>query len=203
MDDRDEAPQTSVNLTRLLATLKTGEPGAANRIFPAVYAELRALAEACLREERAGHTLQATALVHEAYLKLIDQHNATWGNRAQFFAVAAQAMRRILVDHARGKKRQKRGGNGRQILLTDISPIIPDRDLDLIALDEALSRLAEIAPTDARVVEMRFFAGLTEGEIAHVLEVTDRTVRRHWNYAKAWLFREIGKGGAAVCEPNA
>lgn len=182
-------------MSRLLGTLKAGDAGAADRLFPAMYAELQALAQAALNDEGPGHTLGATALVHEAYLKLVDQRGVTWQNRAQFFSVAAQAMRRILVDHARGKNRDKRGGPAtRRIELTEATALLPDREIDLVALDEALVRLAADEPLNARIVEMRFFAGLSVEEIAQMLSVTDRTVRRHWNYAKAWLYREISKG---------
>jgi RNA polymerase sigma factor (TIGR02999 family) len=182
------------DVTGLLEDVSEGRREAVDQLLAAVYGELRGLAHNALCGERAGHTLQATALVHEAYLKLVDQTHARWQNRAHFFAVAAQAIRRILVDHARTSKRQKRGGGRARVMLSDVTPIAPRHDLDLVALDEALQRLAEKEPTEARIVEMRFFSGLTLDEIAEVLDVNERTVRRRWNYARAWLYREITKG---------
>lgn len=165
---------------------------AADDLLPAVYGELRAMAQSLLAEERPDHTLQATALVHEAYLKLADQSGAKWQDEAHFFATAAQAMRRILVDHARGKARMKRGGGlERRVLLSDVCRVALPRDIDLLALDEALESLAAGDPMDARIVEMRFFAGMRVREIANVLGVTEKTVQRHWNYAKAWLHRAL------------
>ena len=182
------------DVTQLLAAVSGGQRQAVDGLFEAVYAELRALAAKCLENEHSGHTLQATALVHEAYLRLVVQSGVRWQNRAHFFAVAAQAIRRVLVDHARGNKRAKRGGGGQRVQLSDVSPLASQPDLDLLALDEALKRLEEDEPMDARVVEMRFFAGLTIEEAAEVLGVNEKTVRRHWNYAKAWLYREVIKG---------
>lgn len=168
--------------------------------MPLVYARLHALAETHLANERLGHTLQPTALVNEAYLKLVDQRVARWDNRAQFFAIAARAMRRILLDHARARGRQKRGGGLRRVPLDSIdtpSPAGP-MDLDLVALDEAIGRLAAHDAPAARVVEMRFFAGMEVEAIAAVLGVSDRTVRRHWVYAKAWLARELAQGESGI-----
>lgn len=163
-------------------------PRPADLLLPAVYGELRAMAQSLLAEERPDHTLQATALVHEAYLKLVDQSGARCQDQAHFFAVAAQAMRRILVDHARGKERQKRGGgHERRLLLADVCLTTLPRDIDLLALDEALEVLAAADLTDARIVEMRFFAGLKVREIAAVLGIAEKTVQRRWNYAKARL----------------
>jgi RNA polymerase sigma-70 factor, ECF subfamily len=167
------------------------QPRVAHELFPAMYGELRALAQSFLNDERPDHTLQATALVHEAYLRLIDQHSVTWQSREHFFSVAAQAMRRILVDHARTRNRQKRGGGNRPLLLSDVCPAAPERDIDLVALDEAMGKLAADDPIDARIVEMRYFGGLTVQEIAQVLGVTEKTVQRHWNYAKARLHRAL------------
>lgn len=167
-----------------------------------IYARLRALADRHLAAERPGHTLEPTALVHEAYLKLVDQRVARWESRAQFFAFAAHAMRRILLDHAKARGRVKRGGGARRVPLEGVDTPTPTGvpDLDLIALDEALGRLAHHDAVAARVVEMRFFAGMEVEAIASVLGVTDRTVRRHWVYAKAWLGRAMnlgqGPGGA-------
>ncbi|MEZ4654543.1 MAG: sigma-70 family RNA polymerase sigma factor [Candidatus Eisenbacteria bacterium] len=191
MTDRDE-------VTRLLQEVSDGQPAAASALLPLVYDELRRLAQHYLGQERPDHTLQATALVHEAYLKLIDQSRAQWIDRAHFFTVAAQAMRRILVDHARRKKRQRHGGGRVAVDLTEAVEIPADGlpAVDLVALDRALSRLAEHAPEKARVVEVRFFAGLPVEEIAEVLGVTTRTVRRYWQYAQAWLYREMEEADA-------
>ena len=184
----------SRELTGLLETVTAGDASARGRLLEAVYPHLHTMAELCLNREDPGHTLQATALVHDAFMKLIDQGSVTWQNRNHFFAVAAQAMRRILVDHARAKHRLKRGGRARRLELAPSLATVRDRDIDLIALDEALRRLGDEEPVEARIVEMRFFAGLTEAQIADVLGVSERTVARHWTYARAWLFREIAKG---------
>lgn len=180
--------------TRILSQLSTGDDAAVDRLLPLVYEPLRALARHQLQQERAEHTLQATALVHEVYLKLLGQTETKWLNRAHFFAVSAQAIRRILVDHARHKRRIKRGAGAVLFSLEEATLIAPEQDhrrWDLIALDEALTRLAEIDERRARVVEMRFFAGLQIDEIAAILGVTDRTVRSDWTFARAWLYREL------------
>jgi RNA polymerase sigma factor (TIGR02999 family) len=168
--------------------------GSQPELLATIYGELRAMAEAFLRGERDGHTLQATALVHEAYLRLASHHEVKCNDRAHFFALAAQVMRRILVDHARAKKRLKRGGGSpRTILLTDAAPGEASPELDLVALEDSMNRLAAETPLSARIVEMRFFAGLTEVEIAHLLDISERTVRRHWTHARAWLFRDLAR----------
>jgi len=159
--------------------------------MPAVYDELRRQAARYLRREQAGHTLQTTALIHEAYMRLVDQRNVQWQNRAQFFGIAAQMMRRILVDHARTKKRVKRGGSDIKVSLADATMPVEERDLDVIALDEALTRLAEIDEQQSRVVELRFFSGLTVEETAEVMGISPATVKRDWSMAKAWLHREL------------
>ncbi len=181
------------DVTQLLAAVSAGQRQATDELLEAVYDELRALGQHLLREERPDHTLQATALVHEAYLRMVDQREVRWQNRAHFFAIAAQAMRRILVDHARGQMRHKRGSRKR-VLLSDVASIAPQRDVELLALDEAMQRLEEVEPLDARIVELRALGGLTVGEVAEVLSVNEKTVWRHWNYAKAWLFNELTKG---------
>jgi RNA polymerase sigma-70 factor (ECF subfamily) len=181
------------DVTRLLDAVSTGQCQPTDDLLQTVYEELRALAEHFLHTERPDHTLQATALVHEAYLRLVDQRNVRWQNRAHFIAIAAQAMRRVLVDHARGQLAQKRGSRKR-VLLSDVTPIASLRDVDLLALDEALHRLEQIEPLDARIVEMRALGGLTVQEVAEVVKVDEKTVRRHWNYATAWLYRELTKG---------
>lgn len=185
--------QPDPDLTAALCDLAAGKPGADARVMPLIYARLRVLAERHLTHERAGHTLQPTALVNEAYMKLVDQRVARWENRAQFFAFAAHAMRRILLDHAKARRRVKRGGGQHRVSLEGVDSPTPSGapELDLIALDEALERLAAHDPAAARVVEMRFFAGMEVDAIASVLGVSDRTIRRHWVYAKAWLGREL------------
>jgi RNA polymerase sigma factor (TIGR02999 family) len=167
------------------------EKEALDKLMPAVYDELRRQAARYLRREQAGHTLQTTALIHEAYMRLVDQRNVQWQNRAQFFGIAAQMMRRILVDHARTKKRAKRGGSDIRVSLADATMPVEERDLDVIALDEALTRLAEIDEQQSRVVELRFFSGLTVEETAEVMGISPATVKRDWSMAKAWLHREL------------
>ena len=156
-----------------------------------VYEELRKQAANYLRRERVGHTLQTTALIHEAYLKLVDQKNVHWQNRAHFFGIAAQLMRRILVDHARTKKRAKRGGSNIRVSFNEANVLAPSQNLDIVALDEALERLSEIDEQQSRIVELRFFSGLTVEETAAVLAISPATVKRDWSMAKAWLHREI------------
>ncbi len=182
------------DVTQLLAGLGAGDEQAAEHLLPLVYNELRALAERNLRHERPDHTLQATALVHEAYIRLVDSSRIRLRNRAHFFALAAQAMRRILVDHARGQKRRKRGGGRTKISLEGLPAISVETDVDLLALDEALGRLGEINDRYARIVEMRFFGGMTMEEIAELLEVSKSTVERDWRVARAWLYRELREG---------
>lgn len=173
-----------------LSGVGQAEPGTLDRLLPLAYDELRRIAQDCLGGERPGHTLDATALVHEAYLKLVGQQDVHWQNRAHLLGVAAQAIRRILVDHARGKARDKRGGRFRRVTLSGVgSSAAPE--LDLLDLDDALERLAAIDERDARIVEMRYFAGLSLDEIAATFGISERTVRRQWNYAKTWLFREL------------
>lgn len=167
------------------------EKEALDELMPAVYDELRRQAARYLRREKAGHTLQTTALIHEAYLRLVDQRNVQWQNRAHFFGIAAQMMRRILVDHARTKKRAKRGGSDVKVSLADATIPVNERDLDVVALDEALTRLAEIDEQQSRVVELRFFSGLTVEETAEVMGISPATVKRDWSVAKAWLHREL------------
>ena len=198
-------PPPAHDVSAVLQRVEAGDAQALPRLLEAVYDELRAMAQAQLNHEGVGHTLQATALVHEAYLKLVNQQAARWEGRAHFFASAAQAMRRILVDHARGKQRLKRGGGlggGERIGLSEIALLAGVETVDLVALDDALRRLAAIDPVAARTVDMRYFAGMEVNEIALVLGITVRTVNRHWVYAKAWLFRELGDR-ASHGEPDA
>jgi RNA polymerase sigma factor (TIGR02999 family) len=165
-----------------------------DKLMPVVYDELRRQAARYLRREQAGHTLQTTALIHEAYMRLVDQRNVQWQNRAHFFGIAAQMMRRILVDHARTKKRAKRGGSDIKISLDDATVAVIGQDLDVIAVDEALTRLAQIDEQQSRVVELRFFSGLTVEETAEVMGISPATVKRDWSMAKAWLHRELSGG---------
>jgi RNA polymerase sigma-70 factor (ECF subfamily) len=183
---------TRPDVTRLLNDASGGDEDALNRLLPLVYGELRELAVRHMQSERSDHTLQPTALAHEAYLRLVGASEISWKSRAQFFAVAAQAMRRILVDHARKRKSAKRGGGRARVPLEFIhEPTVTDRKEYVLAVDEALQRLVEIDPQATRVVELRFFGGLAVEEIAQVLGVSDRTVKRDWHMAKAWLLREI------------
>jgi len=179
------------NVTMILDQLAAGDASAVNRLFPLVYDEFRALARSYLAGERSGHTLQPTALVHEAYMKLVDQRNVRWQNRNHFFAVGAIAMRRLLVDHARAHVREKRGGGQVPLELTEDVGLPVDSAESLIALDEALDRLAALDPRQAKVVELRFFAGLTVPEAAGALGLAPRTVEQEWTMAKAWLRREL------------
>jgi RNA polymerase sigma factor (TIGR02999 family) len=184
-------PHTPQNVTQLLIAWNGGDKQALDKLLPVVYDELRRQAARYLRRERPGHTLQTTALIHEAYLRLIDQKSVQWQNRAQFFGIAAQMMRRILVDHARTKHRAKRGGSAVRVSLTDATSVTKDSDLDLVELDEALNRLAEIDPQQSKIVELRFFSGLNVEETAAALQISPATVKRDWKVAKAWLHREI------------
>jgi RNA polymerase sigma-70 factor (ECF subfamily) len=180
-------------ISQLLMNWSNGDSAALDELIPIVYSELRRLANRYLRRERSDHTLQPTALVHEAYLRLMDQSNVRWQNRAHFFGVAAQMMRRILVDHAKARRRTKRGGCGRKLSLDDAIGISQVRSVDLVALDDALTSLAEIDARKSRVVEMRYFGGLCVKETAEVLGVSANTVMRDWTMARAWLYHEIKK----------
>ena len=182
---------SDADITQLLIRARGGDRRATDRLLPLVYDRLRALAQELMQQERPGHTLQATALVHEAYLKLVDQQRAQWQDRAHFFAVAAQAIRRILVDHARGHGRAKRGGGRARLTLNEELAATYDEVVDVAALDEALTQLAQSHPQHARITEMRFFAGLTIEESAAVLGMSTRTVNRHWRYARAWLYKAL------------
>jgi len=182
---------STAQATQLVTQLEQGDPSAAAELVPLVYSELRSLAAAILRQENRGHTLDPTALVHEAFLKLVDQTRVQWKGRAHFFAVCAQAMRRILVDHARGKHRQKRGGGRVRLTLKPDLALSPSRDEDVLALDEALEKLSRLDPRQARIVELRFFGGLNVSEVADVLGVSKRTVESDWTMVRAWLRREL------------
>jgi RNA polymerase sigma factor (TIGR02999 family) len=182
------------NVTQLLVAWNNGEQDALQQLIPLVYHELHRLAHRYMERERGGHTLQSTALVHEAYERLINLKDVSWQNRAHFFAVSAQLMRRILVDYARSRRFTKRGGEWRQVPLNEAVAVFRDRRTDIVALDDALLTLAGIDPRKARVVEMRFFGGLSIKETAEVLDVSQETVLRDWRLAKVWLLRELGKG---------
>lgn len=179
-------------ITSLLDDLENGRQGAAQALLPLVYDELRELAGRYFRREPTGHTLQPTALVHEAYLHLVDQTRAGFKDRQHFFAVAATAMRRILIDHARTRGRRRRGGDLKRTELDEVIEGCGQMNLDLLALDEALVRLAAIDPAKARLVELRFFGGLNIDEAAEVLGASPKTVKREWVVAKGWLYRELG-----------
>ncbi len=181
------------DVTQLLVAWNQGNPAALDQLLPVVYGELRRLARNYLRRERPDHTLQATALVHEAYLRLIDQNQVTWQNRAHFFGVAAQMMRRILVNHALAKKAEKRGGLQHKLSLDEAVSFAEQREVDLVALDDALKTLETIDPQQNRIVELRFFGGLSIEETAEVLGISPATVKREWRTAKLWLRREISK----------
>jgi RNA polymerase sigma factor (TIGR02999 family) len=190
---KPEDPAASVppgEVTRLLLAWRQGDRGALDRLIPLVYGELHRMAERYLRRERPGHTLQPTAIVNEAYLRLIGRQGADWQNRAHFFAVAAQSMRRILVEHARHRDAKKRGGEGTRYLLDTVVMTEP-RAVDLMALDDALVKLTALDSEQGRVVELRFFGGLTEEETAEVLSISSRTVKRKWLAARTFLFREL------------
>jgi RNA polymerase sigma factor (TIGR02999 family) len=183
------------DVTQLLVAWGAGDQVAGERLLPAVYAELRRQAARAMRRESDDHTLQATALVHEAYLRLVDQRRVMWRNRAHFFGVAAQVMRRILVDHARGRHAAKRGGDLRQLTIghadADATPAA-EQGVDILALHDALERLAALDPDQARLVELRYFGGLSIEETAESLGVSPATVKREWAIARAWLRRELG-----------
>ena len=183
----------SADVTRLLQQWSNGQEQALDRLVPHIHNELRKLAAGYLRRERPDHTLQPTALVNEAFLKLIDQRAVKWQNRAHFFGIAAQAMRRILVDHARTHAADKRGGGAQKVPLDEAHAIGPMVDVDLLALDEALTRLAAIDPQQSRIVELRFFGGLTMEEAAEVMRISPATIGREWRIAKAWLSAELGR----------
>jgi RNA polymerase sigma factor (TIGR02999 family) len=179
-------------ITRLIQEHRNGNSDALDRLFPLVYQELHRMAHRALLRERASHTLSTTALVHEAYLRMVDQESAGWNDRAHFLAIAATAMRRILVDYARRQKRLKRGGARRSVTLDDAMLVANQRADTLLALDEALSGLGTLNERLSRVVECRFFAGLTVEETAAALQVTTRTVERDWQKARAWLYIQLG-----------
>ncbi len=185
----------SGDVTQLLVDYSNGKREALDVLTPLVYGELRNLAARYLRRERSDHTLQSTALVHEAYLRLIDQNQVRWQNRAHFFGVAAQMIRRILVDHARTRHAQKRGGNAQKLSLDEAIGLPERRDLDIVALDDALKLLAELDAQQSKVIELRFFGGLSIEETAEALGISPATVKREWVTARAWLLRQLSRTG--------
>ena len=192
------APAPNEQATRLLIDWSNGNRDAAAGLMPLVYDELRMLARSYLQRERADHTLQATSLLHEAYLRLVDQKTTSWQNRAHFFGVAAQLMRRVLVDHARRHRTDKRGGQWTKIEFDEALAPATGRSLDVIALDDALHDLAKLNPQHSQIVELRFFGGMKTDEVAEVLDISPRTVQREWRMARAWLRRQMfGNGDSA------
>lgn len=185
------------NVTQILARHQGGDGKALGELFPIVYDELRRIAAGYMRRESDGHTLQATALVNEAYFRLVDQKAVQWQNRAHFFGVAAQIMRRILCDHARARRADKRGGHQAKLSLDEALGIGTDESPDLVELDDALKLLQTINERQAKVVEMRFFGGLSVEEVAEALGASPATVKRDWTFAKAWLHKELSRGGTA------
>lgn len=182
------------NVTRLLLEWSDGNQQALEEMLPLIYDELRHLAHIFLYRERPGDTLQTTALVHEAYLRLIDQRDPRWQNRAHFFAIAAQAMRRILIDSARKHVAEKRGGGGEKVSLAEVASLSSEPDANLLALDEALNALAEIDPQQSRIIELRYFGGLTIEETVEVMKLSPATIKREWAMARAWLHQALTKG---------
>jgi len=183
--------ETTHEVTKLLSEWSSGNRAALDQLTPLVYSELRRLASRQMRRERVGHTLQTTALVNEAYLRLVEQKDTHWRDRAHFFALSAQLMRHILVDHARRRGYQKRGGGAIQVTLDETAVMLDEKSTELLALDEALKGLAERDPLKGQIVELRYFGGLTIEEIAEVLNVAPVTIKRHWKAAKGWLYHEL------------
>lgn len=185
------------DVTVLLTRVSAGDESAPGKLLELVYDDLRHLASAYMRDERSDHTLQATALVHEAYLRMVDWENVTWENRAQFFAVAAQVMRRVLVDHARGKNAAKREGSHQKMAIDYAVSFAKEREFDVLALEDALVSLEKLDPRQAKIVELRFFGGLSIEAVAHVLKTSPTTVKREWTIAKAWFQRELSQDRGA------
>lgn len=191
----DSVPSaTSNSVTQLLARWNGGDTAARDALVPLVYGELRKIARRCIAGQRSDHTLQPTALVHEAYLRLARHDSADWRDRVHFFAIAAQMMRQILVDHARKRASLKRGGNAVTILVEDAQPASPEKNLDLLALDDAMKQLAALDPRQSQIVELRFFAGLSIEETAEVVNISPATTKREWATARLWLYRAMNKG---------
>jgi RNA polymerase sigma factor (TIGR02999 family) len=186
------------DVTRLLDSLKQGQTGATDKLLPLVYEELRRLAASKLHREPSGQTLQATALVHEAYLRLLGDESVSWNSRGHLFAAAAEAMRRILVENARRKQSQRRGGGHQRQAMHDSHISTEDPGEDLVAIDEAIKKLADQKPVVAEVVTLRYFGGLTLEKIGEIKGLSGRTVRRYWRYARLWLYREISDPGDSI-----
>jgi RNA polymerase sigma factor (TIGR02999 family) len=184
---------SQTEITRYLLAWNEGDQAALQKLMPVVYDELRKLARSYLRKERTGHTLQATALVHEAFLRLIDQNSVQWQNRAHFFGVAAQMMRRILTNYAIARGAEKRGGKSQHISLEDVTGLSEHRDLDVVSLDQALNDLEALDPRQSRIVEMRFFSGLSIEETAEVMQLSPATIKREWSTARLWLRRKMAE----------
>ena len=180
-------------ITELLAEWREGNQSALDELYPLVYDELHRLARRYMSRERKDHTLQTTALINEAYVRMVDQKNVNWANRSHFFAISAQIMRRILIDHARRHAYAKRGGGAHQVSLEEVAAIAPEQGRELVLLDEALKTLAERDPRRCQVVELRYFGGLNNEEIAGVLHVSENTVTRDWNMARAWLYQQLSE----------
>ncbi len=186
-------PHDEAAITQMLLDHRSGDRTVLDELLPAVYNELRRIAGAYLSGERRGHTLQPTALVHEAYMRLIDQRNVDWRNRAQFYGMAANMMRRILINHAEAKKSEKRGGKEEHISVENITIAFDDTNFDLLDLNETLDRLAELDPEKAEIVEMKFFGGMTTEEIAEATGRSTATIERGWTFARGWMYKELAK----------
>jgi RNA polymerase sigma factor (TIGR02999 family) len=184
-------PPKPHEITELLEQWSGGNQAALDQLYPLVYEELRRLARSYMRREPKGHTLQTTALINEAYVRLVDQRNVHWQNRSHFFAISAQIMRRILVDHARRYLLIKRGGGAKKVSLDEVMIVAKERSEEVLMLDEALDNLARLDPRRSQVVELRYFAGLNNNEIASVLKISENTVMRDWNLARAWLYQQL------------
>ncbi len=182
------------DVTQLLIAWSDGDKSALDKLMPLVYEELRRLAHHYMSRERAGHTLQTTALINDAYLRLVNRKSVHWQNRAHFFAICAQLMRTILVDHARARGYKKRGGGARPVELDEAMVVSQERAAEVVALDEALTELEALDPKQGRIVELRFFGGLSIEETAKVLHLSPATIKREWSTAKAWLYRELNRG---------
>ena len=191
----DKTPQHEI--TQLLAEWSDGNQSALDELYPLVYEELHKLARRYMSRERKGHTLQTTALINEAYVRLVDQRNVHWANRSHFFAISAQIMRRILIDHARRHAYAKRGGGAQQVSLEEVAIVAAEKSAEIIRLDEALKILAKMDPRRCHVVELRYFGGLSNEEIAGVLKVSENTVTRDWNLARAWLYQQLTGSSAS------
>ena len=188
---KNDPPRQEHEITQLLAAWREGNQAALDELYPLVYDELHRLARRYMSKERKGHTLQTTALINEAYVRLVDQRNVQWANRSHFFAISAQIMRRILIDHARRHAYAKRGGGARQVSLDETATMVQDDFSEFLRLDEALKSLAQLDPRRSQVVELRYFGGLNNEEIAGVLKISENTVIRDWNMARAWLHRQL------------